>query len=41
MVAPADQALQCSSCHGENGRMEWQALGYYGDPMRWGGWDAE
>ncbi len=41
MVAPADQALQCSSCHGENGRMDWQALGYYGDPMRWGGRDAE
>lgn len=41
MVAPADHALQCSSCHGDNGRMDWQALGYYGDPMLWGGRDAD
>jgi octaheme c-type cytochrome (tetrathionate reductase family) len=37
MVAPKEQALQCASCHGENGRMDWEALGYYGDPIRWGG----
>jgi octaheme c-type cytochrome (tetrathionate reductase family) len=37
MVAPAENALQCTDCHGENGRMDWQALGYYGDPMIWGG----
>jgi hypothetical protein len=37
MVVPADQALQCTSCHGENSRMDWEALGYYGDPMIWGG----
>jgi octaheme c-type cytochrome (tetrathionate reductase family) len=37
MVVPADQALQCTACHGENSRMDWEALGYYGDPMIWGG----
>ncbi len=37
MVVPADQALQCTACHGENSRMNWEALGYYGDPMIWGG----
>jgi len=37
MVAPADQALQCADCHGEGGRLDWQALGYYGDPIEWGG----
>lgn len=37
MVAPAEQALQCTSCHGETGRMDWIALGYPGDPMIWGG----
>lgn len=37
MVAPAEQALQCTSCHGETGRMDWLALGYPGDPMIWGG----
>lgn len=39
MVTPADQALQCTQCHGENGRMDWEALGYPGDPMIWGGRD--
>jgi hypothetical protein len=29
--------LQCYDCHGENGRMDWEMLGYYGDPMEWGG----
>ena len=40
MVAPADQALQCSDCHGESGkggRMDWKALGYEGDPAYLGG----
>ncbi|OGO11075.1 MAG: hypothetical protein A2Y93_04215 [Chloroflexi bacterium RBG_13_68_17] len=37
MVVPAEHALQCQDCHGDNGRMDWQALGYYGDPMLWGG----
>ncbi len=37
MVAPADQALQCTDCHGPNGRLDWQALGYPGDPAEWGG----
>ena len=37
MVQPASQALQCDACHGENGRMDWTALGYPGDPIEWGG----
>lgn len=37
MVAPADQALQCTTCHGEDGRLDWLALGYPGDPVEWGG----
>lgn len=37
MVAPADNAVQCTECHGETGRMDWEALGYDGDPMIWGG----
>jgi octaheme c-type cytochrome (tetrathionate reductase family) len=37
MVAPAQNALQCNSCHGEDGRLDWQALGYPGDPIEWGG----
>jgi octaheme c-type cytochrome (tetrathionate reductase family) len=36
MVVPKEEALQCSDCHGANGRMDWEALGYYGDPLRWG-----
>jgi octaheme c-type cytochrome (tetrathionate reductase family) len=40
MVTPQEEALQCSDCHGENGRMDWEALGYYGDPIQWGGRDA-
>lgn len=34
MVAPAKQALGCLDCHGDNGRMNWQALGYKTDPLR-------
>ncbi|MEZ4581356.1 MAG: hypothetical protein R3A10_06865 [Caldilineaceae bacterium] len=33
MVQPGERALQCQDCHDENGRMDWQALGYPGDPM--------
>lgn len=36
MVQPAKNALQCTDCHSDNGRMNWEALGYYGDPMVWG-----
>ena len=37
MVQPAENALQCEACHGADGRMDWQALGYPGDPIEWGG----
>jgi Zn finger protein HypA/HybF involved in hydrogenase expression len=37
MVQPAEQALQCDACHGENGRLNWEELGYPGDPIEWGG----
>ncbi len=37
MVAPKEEALQCNDCHGAGDRMDWEALGYYGDPIRWGG----
>jgi octaheme c-type cytochrome (tetrathionate reductase family) len=40
MVAPASKALQCDACHsaaGKPGRMDWNALGYPGDPIEWGG----
>ena len=33
MVAPKEQALNCLDCHGDNGRMDWTALGYKGDPL--------
>jgi hypothetical protein len=36
MVAPADEALQCADCHGAAGRMDFEALGYDGDPMQRG-----
>ena len=36
MVQPKENALQCTDCHSRNGRMDWEALGYYGDPLRWG-----
>jgi octaheme c-type cytochrome (tetrathionate reductase family) len=32
MVASIDNALQCTDCHGEGGRMKWKELGYDGDP---------
>jgi octaheme c-type cytochrome (tetrathionate reductase family) len=37
MVQPKENALQCTDCHSPNGRLDWQALGYPGDPMKWGG----
>jgi len=37
MVQPKENALQCTDCHSPNGRLDWQALGYPGDPMEWGG----
>ena len=37
MVQSASQALQCDDCHGAIGRFDWQALGYPGDPIVWGG----
>ena len=36
MVAPKTVALQCQACHSEGGRMDWEALGYPGDPIKWG-----
>jgi len=36
MVTPIEEALQCDDCHGEDGRLDWQALGYPGDPIAWG-----
>lgn len=36
MVQPKEQALQCTGCHSAEGRLDWQALGYPGDPMQWG-----
>lgn len=32
MVAPAKDALKCSDCHGETGRLDWKELGYKADP---------
>lgn len=32
MTAPAKSALSCTQCHSKNGRMNWKALGYEGDP---------
>jgi hypothetical protein len=37
MVQPKENALQCLDCHTENGRLDWEMLGYPGDPMEWGG----
>ncbi len=32
MVAPKAMALKCNDCHGKDARMDWEALGYSGDP---------
>jgi hypothetical protein len=37
MVQPKENALQCDECHSENGRLDWESLGYPGDPIEWGG----
>lgn len=40
MVQPSEKALQCEACHsatGKPGRLDWEALGYPGDPIEWGG----
>lgn len=37
LVAPVEEALQCVVCHSDEGRLDWNALGYPGDPMEWGG----
>jgi octaheme c-type cytochrome (tetrathionate reductase family) len=37
MVQPKENALQCLDCHAENGRLDWEELGYPGDPIEWGG----
>jgi len=36
-VRPASEALSCTDCHGEHGRMDWNALGYDDDPAKIGG----
>jgi octaheme c-type cytochrome (tetrathionate reductase family) len=33
MVNTADQSLQCRDCHGDEGRLDWQSLGYRSDPL--------
>jgi len=33
MVAPKEQALNCLDCHGKQGRLNWQELGYKNDPL--------
>lgn len=37
MVQSRSKALQCIDCHGEGGRMDWEALGYGSDPAFRGG----
>lgn len=37
MVRPSEDALSCDHCHGAEGRIDWEQLGYFGDPMDWGG----
>lgn len=36
MVVPKEQALACTDCHGEQGRLNWKELGYRGDPQKVG-----
>lgn len=31
-----ERSLQCFDCHGTGGRMDWEALGYTGDPLTHG-----
>jgi len=32
MVVPKEKSLRCNDCHGKEGRIDWKALGYKGDP---------
>ena len=32
-IPPAEDALECLDSHSPNGRMDWEALGYDGDPL--------
>ncbi|MDR9502399.1 MAG: tetrathionate reductase family octaheme c-type cytochrome [Desulfurivibrionaceae bacterium] len=34
MVTAKSDALKCNDCHGSEGRLDWQALGYKGDPRK-------
>lgn len=34
MVSSKEEALKCKSCHSKASIMDWEALGYSGDPMR-------
>jgi octaheme c-type cytochrome (tetrathionate reductase family) len=34
MVSPKEDALKCKACHSEGGLMDWEALGYPGDPKK-------
>ena len=36
MVAPKSEALQCQACHCEDGCIDWETLGFPGDPIKWG-----
>jgi len=33
MVAPKEQALRCTDCHGKKSDFAWSELGYSADPM--------
>jgi octaheme c-type cytochrome (tetrathionate reductase family) len=37
MVESGRGALGCNDCHAADGRLDWKALGYEGDPMKVGG----
>ncbi|MBN2082911.1 tetrathionate reductase family octaheme c-type cytochrome [bacterium] len=37
MVRDRSHSLSCMDCHGQDGLMPWEALGYSGDPMTEGG----
>lgn len=37
MVTPKERALRCDDCHGERSRLDFNALGYEGDPIVTGG----
>jgi len=38
MVSPAEDALSCLDCHGDEGRLDWTGLGYKGDPIKNQAW---